>query len=121
MLPVVVSLLSLLLAWWRMPFTITRPTGTGSYRSTTVRREWDGTLYCCGKTTIFYDNGQKDLEYTNFSRYKASCTNDYLMPDLRCWDCAGREMSIEEAFEERGIRSLLPVRAEYSHLYGKRT
>jgi hypothetical protein len=113
-------LLCVLLAWWRMPFTIRRPTGSG-YRHTTVQREWDGTLHCCGKTTIYYDNGRKCLEYNNFAQYKAHCVNDYLMPDLRCWDRNGREMSIAEAFERRGIKSLLPVRTEYSHHYGKRT
>lgn len=111
---------SLLLAWWRLPFTITRTSASGGYRHTTVRRDWNGDLYCFGPTTIYYANGQKRLEYTNFALYKPHCVNDLLMPDLRAWASDGREITITQLFQGLGKSNLMPYRDELSPLYGKR-
>jgi hypothetical protein len=107
-------LIGLLLAWWRMPFTITRPTGSDGYRQTTVRRDWNGQLYCYGRTAIFDGQGKKRLEYMNYSRYQVHCVNDLLMPNIRAWDGEGREITVEQLFHERGMSHLLLFRESAS-------
>jgi hypothetical protein len=80
---------------WQTPFTVTFPRGDGSFRTTVVKRGWDGGLYRCGSQALFYSSGRKAME--NFAyggHYKAHCVNLLKHdPTARFWDEKGREIS----------------------------